>query len=146
MAEQIFYTDERVQISNALVVVEGVNYATARIRAVSLEETAPDRKKGYALQVSGLLCLVIAGVPLILLLATLSDRTTIGALIFPFIFIGLTAFLALILLNGSRKSFKDKRPLFTVALDTQNGRISALSSKNQAYLQKIVGAIQQAIK
>jgi hypothetical protein len=85
-------------------------------------------------------------VPLVLLLATLSERTNVGALLFPLIFITLTSLLGLVLLNGSRKCFKDKHSLFTITLDTQNGRISVLSSKNQAYLQKIVGAIQQAIK
>ncbi len=145
MEEITFYEDERIQITGLRVVVDGVTYSTANIDGPSMFVRQVDRKNGIALVVAGLVCLLIAVVPVALLVGTLSTRTHFGALIFPLVFIILTVGLGLALLNAGRLSLLDARQTFTLVFNSHGSKIEALSSRDRAYVEKLVAAINQAI-
>jgi|GEM_PF-1953766 len=145
MSENTFFADERVQVTNSLLVVDGITYAVANISTINLQETPPDRRKGIALLVAGVALLLIGLIPLVLFLGIFSGRTSLGANIFPLIFISLTILLGGFLAYAGQKSLTNPRPDFTLVLTNRSGRIEALSSKNSGYLQQISVALNKAL-
>ncbi|MEI7556534.1 DUF6232 family protein [Candidatus Chlorohelix sp.] len=145
MSSTPFFLDERVQITPNLITVDGVNYAVSGIRQAKLVEASPDRQKGLALLIAGVTCLLIAAVPLSIMLATFSAKTSLTTLSLEIIFITLTTLIGLALLFASRKTLTANHPRYILKLVTAQGEINALTTREHAYIEKIVAAIQCAI-
>jgi hypothetical protein len=132
-------------VTSSRLVVDGITYAVTNISAVNLQETPSDRRKGIALLVAGVALILIGLIPLVLFLGIFSDRTNLGANIFPVIFISLTVILGGFLAYAGQKSLTNPRPDFTLVLTNRSGRVEAFSSKNSGYIQQIFAALNKAL-
>jgi hypothetical protein len=145
MTGPIFYADTRIQITETLVTVDGVNYSLAKINKLGTSESLPDRMRAKAIMLAGFSCFLIAAVPLVLILSTLSERSNLASQIFPLIFISLTILLGLALFLAGRKGLADRRPNYTLTMETNTGNINLLSSRNPEYIHQVERAIRRAL-
>ncbi|NWJ49093.1 MAG: hypothetical protein HXX08_24815 [Chloroflexi bacterium] len=145
MSSATFYLDERVRVTASLVTVDGVNYAVSGIQQAKLVEAPPDHQKGWALLIAGVTCLLIAAVPLSIMLATFSTKTSLTTLTLEIIFITLTTLIGLAFLVAARKTLTNRRPRYSLKLVTAQGETTALSSRDNVYVAQIAAAIHRAI-
>ena len=115
IAEQIFYENDQILITNTRMSIRGTTYATANVTSVSTYE----RKPGRALEV----ILIILGI--ILLLSSKS---------FGIVLIGIAV--AMFFLKKTR---------FIVKLATAGSERNALLSDDKEFVQTIIAAINKAI-
>jgi cytochrome bd-type quinol oxidase subunit 1 len=145
MSNTTFFLDERVRITASLITVDGVNYAVSGIQQAKLAEAPPDHQKVWALLIAGVTCLLIAAVPLLIMLATFSTKTSLTTLTLEIIFIIFTTLIGLAFLVAARKTITDRRPRYILKLVTAQGETTALSSRDNVYVGQIAAAIHRAI-
>ena len=119
MAEQTFFNQDDISVTNARVVIGGQTYAMSGLTSVRSIEEKPSRKGPIILGIVGLLCLFVG-------------ETTA-------IVIGLAA------IGGAIAWFVNTKPTYFVGLVTASGESKALNSKDPDYIRKIVNAINEAI-
>ena len=119
MAEQTFFNQDGISVTNTRVVIGGQTYAMSGITSVRSIEETPSRKGPIILGVVGILPL-FAG--------------EVGPVLFGLLLIGIAV-----------AWFIAKKPTYFVGLVTASGESRALTSKDSAYISKIVNAINEAI-
>ena len=142
MSELPFYYDTRVVINNRQVVFDGITYSLAGISSAELAAAPADRKNGLALLVAGGFCFLIAMVPLLLIIFSVSNYS---AMVFPFIFIALTLLLSVVLLNAGRLNYSGSRFRYRLILNYKGNRLEVLSSKDPVYLGSVSKEVNRAI-
>jgi hypothetical protein len=123
MAEETYFSQGDVQVTNSRVVLGGKTYAMRNITSVTIGEIPPNRVPGIVLAVLGL-CPLMGG---------FSDNG--GALlVIGLIVIGLGIALAALV-----------KTRYVVRLGSASGESDALTAPDVAYIRKIVDAINKAI-
>ena len=115
MAEQVFYSDSNVSVTNARLVIFGKTHAMAGITAVSILREDPSRTLPIVLIIIGLICFVFS------VLAAI-------------IFIGLGVAIWVM-----------QKPIYHLVLESASGSQSAFSSKDLGYISEVEAAINDAI-
>jgi membrane-bound ClpP family serine protease len=126
MSEEVIYSDSIVTVSTSRIVISGTTYALRNITSVKM--TFAPAKTGCAI------ALIIVGA--IVLIGGFSQGSygilpgiVIGAII------GGLGFLWL----------QSSKPDYFVTIASSSGEVRALTSKDKTYVEKIVGAINDAI-
>lgn len=123
--ETVLYEDPRVKITNARAVIEGKTYPVANLASVGMSKQSP----------SGLLPMILFIIGGFMVLFNLQDiAQNIGNLITGAIILGL----GFVVVRASK-------PTYILSLSTSAGEIKALQSDDQAYIQKLTDALNQAI-
>ena len=115
MAEQVFYSDSNVSVTNARLVIFGKTHAIAGITAVSILREDPSRTLPIVLIIIGLICFAFS------VLAAI-------------IFIGLGVAIWVM-----------QKPIYHLVLESASGSQSAFSSKDLGYISEVEAAINDAI-
>ena len=116
MAEQVFYSDSNVSVTNARLVIFGKTHAMAGITAVSILREDPSCTLPIVLIIIGLICFAFSW---------------IAAAI---IFIGLGVAIWVM-----------QKPIYHLVLESASGSQSAFSSKDLGYISEVEAAINDAI-
>jgi len=119
MAEQTFFNQNGISVTNARVVIGGQTYAMSGITSVRSIEERPSRKGPIILGIVGIIIMFVGELSAIIL--------------------------GLILAGIAIAWFIAKKPTYFVGLVTASGESRALSSKDADYISKIVNAINEAI-
>lgn len=119
MSEKTFFNADGISVTNARVVIGGQTYAMSGITSVRSIEEKPSRKGPIILGIIGAICLLPGEA---------------AAIVFGLILIGLAVLW-----------FIMTKPTYHVGLVSASGESKALSSKDAAYISKIVTAINEAI-
>lgn len=129
--EAVFLSDGNVYVSNARVILNGTTYATANLTSVAKRMTPANT--GCAT-----LLIVFGGLTLLIALASFAARDDASA------GIG-TLFLALILIGAGILWARSLKPTFHVYLATAAAERPGLSSTDEALIDRVVGAISNAL-
>jgi len=127
--EQVFLNEGGVYVTNSRVVVGGTTYSTANITSVSTTKTPAS--PGCAFALIGFGCLgFVSG------LMFLANDTSgaIGALIF-----------WVLIIAGGVSWLRKLKPTFHVILASASGESKALNSKDEAFVDQVAGAVNQAL-
>ncbi len=127
--EQKFYSDNVVAVTTTRVVIGGATYALRNITSVSMTYTPPKILGGILLLVVGLL-LWLGGF--------ISIHSASPAPIGVYLIGGAMVIGGVLLIVTAKTSYH-------VNLSSAAGEVHALSSKNKAYIEKIVVSINDAI-
>ncbi len=119
MAEQTFFSQGDISVTNARVMIGAQTYAMSGITSVRSIKEDPSRKGPIILGIVGLLPLFSG---------------EIGGII-----------LGLVLIGAAIAWFISKKPTYHVGLVTASGEAKALGSTDPEYIRKIVNAINEAI-
>lgn len=119
MNERNFMDEGGVLVTNARAVINGTMYSMANISSVSVGVIPASRGGGF----------VVALVGLIIAAATDGGGQLFGA----------------ILLIGGLAVALTAKPTFMVRLGSASGEATALSSKDESFVTKVVGALNSAI-
>lgn len=119
MAEQTFFSQGDISVTNARVMIGGQTYAMSGITSVRSVKKEPSRKGPVILGIVGLL-------------PFFSGET--GGII-----------LGLVLIAAAIAWFINKKATYHVGLVTASGESEVLGSKDPEYIRKIVNAINEAI-
>ena len=115
MAEQVFFNDSNVSVTNARLVIFGKTHAMAGITAVSILREDPSRTLPIVLIIIGLICFSFHWLPAVILIA-----------------LGVCIWIS-------------QKPIYHLSLESASGAQSAFSSKDFDYICKIEAAINEAI-
>lgn len=118
MAEQTFYENNGVTVTNARFIVPGQTYAMSGVTSVKSLRHDPSKK--------GPIILIILG---LLGFAAGKDAMFVA-------FLMLAAGIAWLVLN---------KPKFSVVLNSSSGEAEAMTSKDQGIIQQIVSALNESI-
>lgn len=119
MAEQTFFNQNGITVTNARVIMGGQTYAMSGITSVRSIEEVPSRKGSIILGIIGILVMIVAK-PMAILIG-------------------------LILVGIAVAWFIATKPTYYVGLVTAAGESRALNSKDAEYISNIVNAINEAI-
>ncbi len=125
MSEEILYTDNHASVSTSRVILNNTTYALRNITSVKM--TVTPAKKGCAI------VLIILGA-LVALCGLPSKDAILPTLIVGGILIGL----GIVWSNSAKADYH-------VTIASSSGEGNALTSRDKAYIQKIVNAINEAI-
>jgi hypothetical protein len=135
MSEKTYYIDSRIRITSSMVDVGGASYPIRNIAGVSVAE-ADDNQVGGCFFLPMLVALLVAGFAL---MAGFSDGFSMGKIKFLFYALVVAAvFFGLFLLHVRGIPHE-------LNLETSSGRRTALTSKNQKYLEELKAHIATAI-
>ena len=116
MAEQVFFNDSNVSVTNARLVIFGKTHAMAGITAVSILREDPSRTLPIVLIIIGLICFAFSWwIAAVILIA-----------------LGVWIWIS-------------QKPIYHLSLESASGAQSAFSSKDFDYICKIEAAINEAI-
>lgn len=126
MSEEVIYSDNTVSVSTSRIVISGTTYALRNITSVKM--TFAPAKTGCAVALIVLGALILVGG------LAQGGQTIIGA-VFGGAIVGGLGFLWL----------RSCKADYFVTIASSSGEVRALTSKDKAYVEKIVGAINDAI-
>lgn len=131
--EENLHQDSRVTVTTARVIIDGVTYALRNITSVHAKDITKPKKPGCSI-----ILMIIAAFGVLSALSAMGDSVG-GGLVMLLIFggIGFAAFMWY-------QSMQDKHT-YSVHIVTSGGETDAMPSSDQAYIQKIVAAINEAI-
>lgn len=115
MAEQVFYSDSNVSVTNARLVIFGKTHAMAGITAVSILREDPSRTLPIVLIIIGLICFAFSWIAAVILIA-----------------LGVWIWIS-------------QKPIYHLVLESASGSQSAFSSKDFGYISEVETAINDAI-
>lgn len=115
MAEQVFYSDSNVSVTNARLVIFGKTHAMAGITAVSILREDPSRTLPIVLIIIGLICFAFKWILAVILIA-----------------LGVWIWIS-------------QKPIYHLVLESASGSQSAFSSKDFGYISEVETAINDAI-
>lgn len=116
--EQVFFNDGGVSVSNSRMMYQGKTYAMSGVTSVKSWEKTPSRK--------GPIILIVIGV----LLLAAGKSAIIGAVLF---------------IGGGIAWWVSQKSEFSVMLTSASGEMQAYTSKDGAFVSKIVNAVNDAI-
>ena len=119
MSEKTFFNADGISVTNARVVIGGQTYAMSGITSVRSIEEKPSRKGPIILGIIGIIFMLIGEAATIVI-------GLIGIALAVFWFVSI-------------------KPTYHIGLVSASGESKALNSKDQAYISKIVNAINEAI-
>jgi hypothetical protein len=122
MEEQVFLQEGDVSVSNARATLGGKTYAMANITSVAMAVTPASRKLGIIIAIVGFL-IFLAG----------ASNSTGGALFGILVLAGGTALAAM------------AKATYVVRLGSASGEADGLTSKDRAFIDRIVGALNKAM-
>jgi len=121
--EKIIYQEHGILVSTTRVVIDGTTYPTANITSVTMRKDVPDQGCAILAILVGFLCAYIGKAqPMEVLLIFGCILLVIGV-------IWMTS----------------QKPTFSIVFSASSGEIKAMVSNDQALIQEIVEAINQAI-
>lgn len=122
--EEIIYSDPKASISTSRVVIDGKTYALRNITSVKMSVTPAKRGCAIVLLIFGLLMVVIC----------LANKGAAGGAVVGAIILGIGVLAA--------TSAKEQ---YHVSIASSSAESHALTSKDRSYIEKIVGAVNEAI-
>jgi len=128
--EKAFLTESNVYVSNARIVIAGTTYALSNITSVSKRMTPASTGCSTVIILFGVIILLIG-------LVHFGVRHVITGLVLIII--------AVLAAGGGVYSFKSQKPTYHILLASSSGETEALSSQDEAVVDRIVNAINQAI-
>ena len=127
--EETFYSDNAVAVTNTRIIIWGTTYALRNITSVKMTFTPPRIVKPILLLIVGLI---------ILLAAFMSFNGNTPAPIGVYIIAGA-------MIGGAILWILSAITMYHVGLSSASGEIHALTSKNKAYIERVVLSINKAI-
>jgi hypothetical protein len=128
--EQVFLNENNIYVSNTRVILHGTTYATANITSVAKRMTPASNGCAVILIVIGAFALLAA-------LASFSDArggNGVGAVL-----------LAVLILAAGIAWLRSLKPTFHVFLASASAERQGLTSKDEALVNRVTGAINDAI-
>jgi hypothetical protein len=138
MSEAIFYEDRFIRITNARAVFGSQTYVMANITSVSKRVMPPNRMLGMVTTFIGLIVIAIA----IIDAALYGEIGSSGGMIGGIIALGLFGLVVTIVGIALMRIAK---PTYVVRIGSASGESNVLTSKDAAYIQKIVDSMNAAI-
>lgn len=127
--EEIFFSDNSVIVTNMRLVVGGATYALRNIISVKMQFTPPRLIKPILLLIVGLMILLAAFMPI-------NENAPAPAGVY--VIAGMMIVGAILWMCSAKTNYH-------VGLSSASGEIHALTSKNKAYIERIVLSINEAI-
>jgi hypothetical protein len=125
MSEEVIYSDNNVSVTTSRIMIRGTTYALRNITSVKMTITPARQGCAVALIVAGVICAATA-------LGSKSGAAPALALG------GLIAGVGIL-------GFFSSKPEYHVTIASSSGEVRALSAKNEAYIKKVVDAVNEAI-
>jgi hypothetical protein len=127
--EETIYSDNAIIVTNMRVIIGGATYALRNVTSVKMLFTPPRFVKPILLLIVGLVILLAAFMPI-------NENAPAPASVY---FIAGTMIVGAILWMCSAKT------KYHVGLSSASGEIHLLTSKNKAYIEKVVMSINEAL-
>jgi hypothetical protein len=127
--EETIYSDNAVVVTNLRVIIGGATYALRNVTSVKMLFTRPRLVKAILLLVIGLIILLAAFIPL-----NENAPAPVGVYIIGGAMIG-----------GAIVWMCSAKTMYHVGLSSASGEVHALTSKNRAYIERVVLSINEAI-
>lgn len=127
--EKTIYSDNAVIVTNMRVIIGGATYALRNITSVKMLFTPPRLVKPILLLIVGLIILFAALVPI-------TDTAPAP----PAVYV-----VAVMMIVGAILWMCSAKTRYHVGLSSASGEIHALTSKNRAYIERVVLSVNEAI-